>query len=139
MLHSVDVTLRIQSAKLKQQLNKLLEQNMQILELTAERDAALAQVEQLKGIKPEMPPRPPHGDGLPRFGIKWNGEYEPISTPMNDGYWTPYHLAQKHLREIQAEAGRAGFVAGSNRIYMTVEDKYRAADQYAERVKAGEV
>lgn len=43
MIYSVEETLRIQTVKLNQQLNKLLEQNTQIIELTAERDAALAQ------------------------------------------------------------------------------------------------
>lgn len=72
----------------------------EVRRVVAERDKALAQVEQLKGIKPELPPFPPQGDGLPRFGIKWNGEYEPISTPMDDGYWTPYHLAAAQNAEL---------------------------------------
>ena len=42
-LYSVEETLRIQTVKLNQQLNKLLEQNTQIIELTSQRDNALAQ------------------------------------------------------------------------------------------------
>jgi len=61
-----------------------------------------SKIEMLKGIKPELPPRPPQGDGLPRFGIKWNGERQPISTPMDDGYWTPYHLAMAQNAELVA-------------------------------------
>jgi hypothetical protein len=72
-------------------------------ELLAERDALAVQVKQLKGIKPELPPFPPQGSCLPRFGIKWNGQYEPISTPMDDGYWTPYHLALAQNAELAAE------------------------------------
>jgi hypothetical protein len=41
--HSVEETLRIQTLKLNQQLNKLLEQNTRILQLEAERDALAAQ------------------------------------------------------------------------------------------------
>ena len=50
------------------------------------------------------------------------------------------------LRDIQAEAGRAGFVAGANWLYASQletdvieDDKVDAANRYAERVKAGEV
>ncbi len=61
--------------------------------LKAERDAALTQLEQLKGIKPELPPFQPQGEGLLRYGIRWNGPTEPLTVPFDDGYWTPYHLA----------------------------------------------
>lgn len=30
---------------------------------------------------------------LPRYGITWQGPQLPISVPMADGYWTPWHLA----------------------------------------------
>ncbi len=71
-----------------------------VQELKAE-NAALQQeiarltveIEKLKGIKPDFPPRPPEGEGLPRFGIRWNGPQEPLAVPMDDGYWTPWHLA----------------------------------------------
>lgn len=156
-LYSVEETLRIQTTKLNQQLNKLLEQNTQIIELTAERDNALSQVEQLKGIKPELPPRPPQGDGLPRYGIKWNGNNQPISTPMDDGYWTPYHLALAQnaelvaqveaVRQVRAEAvlvaaNSCRFMADINtddgvfkREICLLED----LEQYAELAKGGEV
>lgn len=73
-------------------------------ELEREKADLVAQVESLKGIKPEMPPRPQQGCGLPRYGIKWNGDHQPISTPMDDGYWTPYHLVEQCLNQIKAEA-----------------------------------
>ncbi|MCS3467142.1 hypothetical protein M2401_000863 [Pseudomonas sp. JUb42] len=57
--------------------------------------AILAENEQLRGIQPDWPPRPPDGDGLPRYGLRWNGPQQPLSTPMEDGYWTPWHLAEK--------------------------------------------
>jgi hypothetical protein len=55
--------------------------------------AILAENEQLRGLQPEWPPRPPEGAGLPRYGLRWNGPQQPLSTPMDDGYWTPWHLA----------------------------------------------
>ncbi|WP_296125110.1 hypothetical protein [Pseudomonas sp. Ga0074129] len=48
---------------------------------------------QLRGLTPELPPRPPEGEGLPRYGLRWNGPGQPLSVPMDDGYWTPWHLA----------------------------------------------
>ena len=68
-----------------------------------ERDAALAEIERLRGLKAELPPRPGDIDdtivNLPRYGIRWNGPTEPISVPMDDGYWTPWHLAQAQIQQ----------------------------------------
>ena len=46
----------------------------------------------------------------------------------------------QHLRDIQAEAGRAGFVAGydAGHTYRFANIGNELADEYAERVKAGE-
>jgi len=57
--------------------------------------ALLAEIDQLKGIQPGFPPRPPEGEGLPRYGLRWNGPQQPLATPMDDGYWTPWHLAEQ--------------------------------------------
>lgn len=53
---------------------------------------------------------------------------------------------QQCLRQIQAEAGRAGFVAGYGKCWResygtkpNTDSVYEYADSYAERVKAGEV
>ncbi|MBA1187934.1 hypothetical protein G7Z99_02625 [Pseudomonas entomophila] len=61
----------------------------------------------LNGLRPEGPPRPPAGDGLPRYGLRWNGPQQPIAVPMNDGYWTPWHLADRLRQELNnlLEAG----------------------------------
>lgn len=67
-----------------------------------ERDALRAEVELLKGLRPDLPPRPPEGDGLPRYGLRWNGPGNPLAVPMDDGYWTPWHLADT-LRTQNAE------------------------------------
>ena len=53
----------------------------------------IAEIDRLTGIQPEAAPRPPGGSGLPRYGIRWNGPDQPLTVPMVDGYWTPWHLA----------------------------------------------
>lgn len=63
-----------------------------------------AEVEALRGITPELPPRQPEGGGLPRYGLRYNGQSMPVSVPMNDGYWTPYHLAIAEVEALRADA-----------------------------------
>lgn len=63
------------------------------------------EIERLQGIRPELPPRPPEGEALPRYGIRWNGPDEPLAVPMVDGYWTPWHLAARAGHK-QATASR---------------------------------
>lgn len=63
--------------------------------LAALLDAIIRKVRAERGLTPEMPPRPPEGDGLPRYGLHWNGPSQPLSVPMDDGYWTPWHLADR--------------------------------------------
>lgn len=55
------------------------------------------EVERLKGIKPglEFNQFP-----LPRFGIRWNGPKTPLAVPMDDGYWTPFHVAERLISEV---------------------------------------
>ncbi len=62
--------------------------------LQDERDALKRDVERLQGIKPELPPRDGRGEGLPRYGLRWNGPDQPVATPMDDGFWVPWHLAK---------------------------------------------
>ena len=72
-------------------------------------------IDTLRGIKPEAPPRPPDGNGLPRYGLRWNGPGEPVSVPMDDGYWTPWHLTEMlraQLAEAQRDSERYHFLAG---------------------------
>lgn len=71
--------------------------------LRAELEEALAEVERLRGVPSELPPRPPDGFGLPRYGIRWNGPTEPLSVPLNRGYWTPWHLAAAEIDRLGEE------------------------------------
>lgn len=90
-------------------------------------------IDTLRGIKPEAPPRPPDGNGLPRYGLRWNGPGEPVSVPMDDGYWTPWHLTEmlraqlaeaREIEELRMDADRYDWLFGprtdsqiSNEVY----------------------
>lgn len=54
-----------------------------------------AEISALRGLTPGLPPRPPEGQELPRYGLRWNGPSQPLAVPMEDGYWTPWHLADQ--------------------------------------------
>lgn len=46
----------------------------------------------------ELPPRPPlltpSHPNLIRYGVTWDGSpNQPLLTPTDDGYWTPWHIA----------------------------------------------
>lgn len=77
----------------------------------AELEKLRGENERLKGIRPEFPPFPHEGEGLPRYGIKWNGPKTPLAVPMIDGYWTPYHLAESELKAARADLKKAKFDA----------------------------
>ena len=65
---------------------------------------ALKQViEKLKGIKPEKLTRiiTVQAGKLPRYGIRWTSPTDPIALRMDDGYWTPYHIAQILINEAR--------------------------------------
>ena len=71
-------------------------------ELAAGVTGLLAEIEELKGLRPAWPPRPPNGEGLPRYGLRWNGPQQPLAVPMVDGYWTPWHLADQLRQDRDA-------------------------------------
>lgn len=87
--------------------------------------ALLDEVERLRGIQPDMGPRAPDGEGLPRYGLRWNGPTTPLSVPMDDGYWTPWHLANAEA-ERQREEVFAAVDAALDRFDCTCgRDDYR--------------
>lgn len=63
----------------------------------------------LEGLKPEFPPMPPNGRGLPRYGLRWPppANSAPLAVPMDDGYWTPWHLADAARNELREAAQNA--------------------------------
>lgn len=79
--------------------------------LQAECERLRQDVEALQGIQPEMPPMPPNGKGLPRYGVRWNGPTQPLSVPKDDGYWTPWHLAQAECESLRRDAERYRYLA----------------------------
>lgn len=62
--------------------------------------ALKAEVGRLSGLRPKYPPMQPDGEGMPRYGLRWNGPTTPVAVPMDDGYWTPWHLAQGALAAV---------------------------------------
>lgn len=56
----------------------------------------------------KLPPYPESGElrdilTLSRWGITWQGPENPICVPMNDGYWTPWHLAEKEIDALKSQ------------------------------------
>ncbi|WP_439878887.1 hypothetical protein [Pseudomonas prosekii] len=76
----------------------------------------IAENERLSGLQPSFPPRPPEGEGLPRFGLRWNSPQQPLAVAMADGYWTPWHLAE------QLRAQNAGLKTGYEAYEQTVKE-----------------
>jgi hypothetical protein len=74
--------------------------------LIRERNELRAENERLQGLAPELPPRHPEGEGLPRYGIRWDGPDQPLAVPMADGYWTPWHLAESRDRSLAKASER---------------------------------
>lgn len=81
------------------------------------------EIERLRGLKPELPPRPPDGGGLPRYGLRWNGPHEPVAVPMDDGFWTPWHLAAK------AHGNETLTVVGTDPANRISQDRFDAIKQ----------
>jgi len=142
MTHSVEETLRIQTAKLNQQLNKLLEQNTRILELEAERDELAA----------ELAEETETADNWRRLALQFDGHRMQAMSMLKMVASGQFDIEEverfvaaapvsgnEHLRQIQADAGRAGFIAGysSFALYDTPFHANKKADQYAERIRKG--
>ena len=79
--------------------------------LLAERrktEAAEARIAELEGLRPELPYPPflgaPMPEGMPRYGLRYNGPTEPLAVPMPDGYWTPWHVANARAEAAEADA-----------------------------------
>ena len=90
-----------EAARVGERTIELLRENEK---LRAERDALL-------GLRPELSDRPPHDNGpqyqhpaLPRYGLRWNGPTLPLSVPMADGYWTPFHRALSAIQAVEKDA-----------------------------------
>lgn len=75
--------------------NQILDPESDCIDLHPRFQQLAAECERLRGLMPELPPLPPEGQGLPRYGLRWNGPSQPLSVPMDDGYWTPWHLAAR--------------------------------------------
>lgn len=86
----------------------------------------LAEIARLRGLRPELPERPMHNNdasyqhpALPRYGLRWNGPGEPVSVPMPDGYWTPFHLALEAATSQPAGAALTELIAKHGALLET--------------------
>ena len=73
--------------------------------------------------QPVLPPIPPAGEGMPRYGLQWNGPTKPLSALMDDGYWTPWHLASAENECLRAQVAEKCDAP----IGWIGPDKYKAA------------
>jgi len=73
--------------------------------------------------QPVLPQFPPEGEGMPRYGLQWNGPESPVTVLIDDGYWTPWHLANAENERLQARVAEKCDAP----IGWIAPDKYRAA------------
>lgn len=59
-------------------------------------------------------------DMLERYGIAWIGGSGPIHGPMNDGYWTPWHIAQEELDRLREDARMLRLALGTTDAAATL-------------------
>jgi hypothetical protein len=73
--------------------------------------------------QPMLPPFPPFGEGMPRYGLSWNGPASLLSTPMDDGFWTPWHLASAENERLQARVAELELEeVGAKKAFGVVAD-----------------
>jgi hypothetical protein len=89
-------------------------------------DELRAEIERLNGLRPDAPPRAPDGGGLPRYGLRWNGPQQPLAVPMDDGYWTPWHLAERIGVQLDV----------SEDTLATIRGCLRSAEEEIDQLKA---
>lgn len=74
---------------------------------------------------------------LPRYGIRWNGPTEPVSVLMDDGYWTPWHLAQAQIQQaVDAFHDASRLRSGIQQARMKAEDERDEARAEADRLRS---
>lgn len=96
-----------------------------------------AEIDRLQGLEPEWPPRPPEGNGLPRFGVRWNGPQQPVAVPMPDGYWTPWHLTER-IRAENAELEQADICWAAVINYMLGDGRKEEPLEFLQRWNDGD-
>ncbi len=65
---------------------------------------------------------------LERFDLKWNGPKDFVATPMDDGYWTLWHVATETLTRVAREPGYSSLAQSRKsciNLSITHLDQYR--------------
>ncbi len=75
----------------------------------------------------------PHGHPLRRYGIRWSGPHEPVCEPMDDGYWTPWHIADAAIYDLRDQRDNAQIaVAMKQGEIADLSDRIAALEAQAE-------
>lgn len=83
------------------------------------------EVERLRGATPGLPLEHDPGSPLPRYGLRWNGPDNPATLPMDDGYWTPWHLAQAEIDRLRGAVLPTGYALVPKSMQFDLEDMQR--------------
>lgn len=65
---------------------------------------------------------------LQRYGLEWKSEKDFVCHPMEDGYWTPWHIATEEITRLQSEVER---LRGRCSVH---ESRLGDYEEYMERV-----
>lgn len=78
--------------------------------------------------------------GLLRYGVAWDGPDKPTCQLMDDGYWTPWHVAKDLIEKLVAERDEAreknaAYFDEVTACYATIADERQALE--AAQAKVG--
>jgi len=85
---------------------------------------------------------------LVRYGLRWQGHDHAIVEPMDDGYWTPWHIASATIARLEAELAEVRQlnadltqkleVAGNEGWAKGMREAAKMADEHNSYAKLGE-
>lgn len=73
---------------------------------------------------------------LVRVGLQWNGPREFVCTPMADGYWTPWHVADSALAAARLRIADLESLLAARNVQNAAA--FTASDGYQSRCEQGD-